>query len=216
MTSSRPFTFLSNPEGLSKPALVPKVLGVVLGVVLILYPFFIYFAVQQFAPRAISATLLAIFAARFLLLRGRAGLLKLNFLLPGTLLGLVFCLFVFSANHIQTLKFYPVIMNLFFLVVFAASLRYPPPVIERVARMMEPNLPPRGVLHARQVTIVWCLFFVANGSISLYTALYSSMEFWTLYNGLLSYLIMGGLFVVEYGVRRVRMAQDRREATELC
>ena len=192
-----------------------KVLGFLLGFLLFLYPFGIYFGMQHFGPRVLSALLFLVFALRYVLSKGKVGALKLKLLMPMSVLGAVFCLLVFLLDQEQALKFYPVIMNLFFFCVFLYSLKNPPPLIERVARLMEPELPPRGVLHARQVTIAWSVFFVVNGGLAFYTALYSSMEFWTLYNGLLSYLLMGLMFAVEYGVRRVRMGQDRREA-ETC
>jgi len=51
------------------------------------------------------------------------------------------------------------------------------------------------------VTQVWCGFFMLNGGIALATALWSSFEIWSLYNGLIAYLLMGTLFVGEYLVR---------------
>jgi uncharacterized membrane protein len=53
------------------------------------------------------------------------------------------------------------------------------------------------------VTQVWCLFFLCNGGVALYTALYSSLAFWTLYNGLIAYVLMGLVFAIEYGVRQL-------------
>ena len=44
-------------------------------------------------------------------------------------------------------------------------------------------------------------FFIVNGSIALVTALWSSFEIWSLYNGFIAYLIMGLLLVGEYIVR---------------
>lgn len=45
------------------------------------------------------------------------------------------------------------------------------------------------------------LFFLVNGAIALFTALYSSDKIWALYNGLISYGLMGMLFVGEWLVR---------------
>ena len=36
-----------------------------------------------------------------------------------------------------------------------------------------------------------------NGSVALYTALFTSLATWTLYNGFIAYLLMGTLFAVE-------------------
>ncbi len=74
-------------------------------------------------------------------------------------------------------------------------------MIERFARFHNKNLSSNAVKYTRKVTIIWCIFFVINGLIALYTAFYASLEIWTLYNGLISYVLMGSLFVIEYIVR---------------
>ena len=60
--------------------------------------------------------------------------------------------------------------------IFAASLRFPPTVIERIARLTEPDLPPEGVIYTRKVTVVWVAFLLVNAAISLWTALCGSLE----------------------------------------
>jgi uncharacterized membrane protein len=44
-------------------------------------------------------------------------------------------------------------------------------------------------------------FFGINGAIALATALWASAAFWSLYNGLIAYMLMGLLFAGEYLVR---------------
>jgi uncharacterized membrane protein len=108
-------------------------------------------------------------------------------------------------NAVLPLKLYPVLVNAVLFVVFQYSLRHPPTVIERLARLQEPYLPESGVRYTRKVTIVWSVFFVVNGSIALGTALWASDATWALYNGLIAYGLMGLLFAVEWLVRqRVR------------
>jgi len=48
---------------------------------------------------------------------------------------------------------------------------------------------------------VWCGFFVLNGAIALGTALWASEAVWSLYTGVISYVLMGLLFAGEYLVR---------------
>ena len=74
-------------------------------------------------------------------------------------------------------------------------------MIERLARLQHPDLPPEGVIYTRRVTQVWCAFFIINGAMALSTALWASLEIWSLYNGLIAYVLMGGLFAAEYLVR---------------
>ena len=189
----------------------PKLLGLAIGVVLSLYPFCVYFGLQQFGPRIVAAVLLTLFCVRYLALKSHTGFLRSNLLPAASATGVVFCAVTILADQSQFLKFYPVFSNIFFLILFASSLRTPPTVIERVARLRHPNLSPRGVRHTRQVAVVWCFFFVLNGMAALYTAMVSTMKVWTLYNGFIAYLLMGVLFGLEFLVRKARMAQDRRE-----
>ncbi|PHM39828.1 DNA gyrase subunit B [Xenorhabdus mauleonii] len=111
---------------------------------------------------------------------------------------------LFLRNH-HLLMYYPVVVNVVLLMIFAGSLRYGPPIIERVARLKEPDLPPEGVAYTRKVTYIWCLFFMFNGSVALGTCLYNDMNLWTVWNGMVSYLLIGLLISIEWLVRqRVR------------
>lgn len=166
----------------------------------LLYPLVIYFGLGRFEPRWLALFLLLIAAARALAGRDRlwlAAAAGAAVLVVVSMLG----------NDALPLKLYPVLVNAVLLVVFGLSLRHPPSIIERLARLREPDLPPHAIAYTRQVTRVWCLFFVINGSIALATALYASNAGWALYNGLVSYVLMGLLFAGEWLVRqRVKAA----------
>ncbi len=100
------------------------------------------------------------------------------------------------------LKLYPVMVSGVLLAVFAFSLWRPPTVVERIARLAEPDLPPEGVAYTRKVTLAWCGFFLCNGAISLATTLWGGEQAWLLYNGLLSYVLIGAFFGAEWLLRR--------------
>jgi uncharacterized membrane protein len=87
-------------------------------------------------------------------------------------------------------------------VLFGCSLWRPPTVVERIARLTRPDLPASGVAYTRKVTWVWCGFFVVNAAAAAWTAVYGSLEMWTLYNGLLAYLAIATLFLIEWLIRR--------------
>lgn len=106
------------------------------------------------------------------------------------------------ANGALPLKLYPVLMNGALLALFAYSLVAPPTIVERFARVQEPDLPLQAIAYARRVTQVWCVFFVINGCVALLTALYASSALWWLYNGFIAYVLIGLLFVGEYCMRR--------------
>ena len=86
-------------------------------------------------------------------------------------------------------------------VIFAVSLKTPPSIIERIARLQEPDLPESGVSYTRKVTKLWLCFFAFNGTAAAIT-LGLSKEIWVLYNGLIAYVLMGLLLLGEWLYRR--------------
>ncbi len=173
---------------------MPRWLSVVLTLA---YPPAIYFG-SHYVP----APVLAILLLPLLLLRGSGGIAIGRWLIPGVVLLVVIAI---VSNAVLPLKFYPFLMNVVFLAVFASSLRYPPTIIERIARIREPDLPPAGVIYTRRVTQVWCGFFIVNGSLALWTTLWATDRVWFWYNGVIVYALMGALFAIEWLVRqRVR------------
>jgi uncharacterized membrane protein len=113
------------------------------------------------------------------------------------LLGIMAVLLRSSAS----LLYYPVLVNAMFLLAFAASLFQSQTLIERLARRLDPELPPHGVRYTRKVTIAWCVFFVINGAIAWWTTT-QAMSVWTLYNGLIAYVAMGVMFGGEWLIRQ--------------
>jgi uncharacterized membrane protein len=161
----------------------------------LIYPLAVWLGQGQIEPRFLAAMLVLVGLTRLHMLKiSQAG----RWWMGGTVL--LFLLAVWS-NVLFPLKLYPVLVNAALLGVFAYSLISPPSMIERFARIREPNLPTRAIGYTRRVTQVWCIFFAANGVIALMTAVWASSAAWTLYNGLIAYLMMGLLFAGEYIVR---------------
>jgi uncharacterized membrane protein len=159
------------------------------------YPVLVYVAIGRFSPFWLALLLAGLMAVRACIARDAVWLLAgvgAALLALATLLG----------DSWLPLKLYPVMVSAVLLGVFGASLLRPPTVIERIARLREPELPPAAVAYTRKVTQAWCLFFVANGLIALATVLWGSEELWLLYNGLISYLLMGALFAGEWLLRQ--------------
>lgn len=114
---------------------------------------------------------------------------------------LVLVAFAVASNAVLPLKLYPVLVNAAFLAAFGYSLVSGMPMIERLARLREPELPPAAIVYTRRVTQAWCVFFVLNGAAALGTALYASEAVWSLYNGVISYALMGLMFGGEFLLR---------------
>jgi uncharacterized membrane protein len=161
------------------------------------YPVLVYFALRQGAPpRYLALGLLAILALRW----GRplARKLPIPLLLA---IGAAAASLAWFRGAVSVL-WYPVAVNLALLSVFAVSLRFPPPIIERLARLREPHLDAGGVRYTRRVTQVWCVFFAANAAAAAVTAARGDRAVWAFYNGFLAYALMGALFLGEWLVRR--------------
>lgn len=167
-----------------------------IGGLTLLYPLAVYFGIQYFEPWKIAAAFFILLLLRLMIIQADT---KWN---NGLLLvACLYCVLAIWNNNLITLRFYPVIISIGLFVLFVSSLFFPPPIIERIARLQHPQLPEQGVIYTRKVTLVWSLFFLLNGMIATLTAVWGSFECWSLYNGLISYSLMGLLMGVEYWVR---------------
>ena len=146
--------------------------------VIIAYPLIIYFGLNHFEARLIACALIGLALLRFIIAKKSdniAAQLPQGTLVIGALL--LVGLATLATNSAILLKYYPVCVNALMFAVFFVSLFRPPSVIEQFARIKTPNLPKAGVLYTRKVTMVWCGFFVLNGTMALYTVVDTSMGF---------------------------------------
>ena len=127
---------------------------------------------------------------------------KKTVLFLGVLLGTA--LYVF--NDIMFLKLYPVMMNALMCAVFWSSL-YKKPLITVFAEKMHCVLDDDGIAYTRKVTVAWTAFMAANTVVSAISVFLSDW-LWTLYNGLVSYILIGIMIVGEYLIRQRRKYAD--------
>jgi len=114
-----------------------------------------------------------------------------------------FIVTVYQTESVRMLMLYPTVINLTMLGVFAATLIYPPSMIERFSRMMKMEIPPPAIPYMKVVTVIWCGFFAMNTIVSSVLAVRGETAYWAWYNGLISYLIMGVLVIAEILFRQV-------------
>ncbi|PVZ15489.1 MULTISPECIES: hypothetical protein [unclassified Pseudomonas] len=170
-----------------------RLIGAVLVLAGLLYPLAVHFGEGRIAPWQFGLLLGALWLARAVSSGGNRWL---------AVAALLFCAVLALAGDPQLLRWYPVLLSGALLALFGASLIRGMPVAERLARLSEPELPPRAVRYTRQVTWVWCLFFLLNGLVTAALTLWAPLAWWTLYTGLIAYLLMGALFAAEWLVRR--------------
>lgn len=177
-----------------------RLFGLLLLLAGLAYPFAVYYGLEhQVSPRLFALLLGALWLLRALFGGARPGGRWL------ALAGLGFCALLGLAGEPHLLQGYPVLLNLLLGAAFGASLYRGMPVVERLARLREPDLPPRAVRYTRQVTWVWTGFFLCSALICAALALWAPLAWWTLYTGLIAYGLMGTLFAGEWLVRqRVR------------
>ena len=183
----------------------------------VLYPLIVYCGLEYWglSPRRLSIVLLALAFYHFLnfthgkshMDRGRAAVF----------VALVsICAFLaFFADNILFVKLYPVLVSLSLLAFFAVTLFHGESFAFRMASLADKSLMVSPSLNAvrrycRKVTIAWCIFFSVNAFIALLTVFVESDKIWSLYNGLISYILIGIIFIVEYLVRK--MVQSKMQS----
>lgn len=91
----------------------------------------------------------------------------------------------------------PTLINVVLLIVFGSTLRTDTPMIERFARLIDPELNEGQRAWCRLWTIIWCAFFFLNGLLAAIMAMWAPLLWWSLYTSLLAYILMGVLFATE-------------------
>ncbi len=168
------------------------------------YPLAVYIGLTRFGARGVGLLLVVLLTALMLLrTRGqRREHLVVILRIPAAMVALAaLSAFLDDARFMLAM---PVLVNGIFFVSFAASLRSEVTMVERFARMQEPELSPEKVAYCRRVTVVWALFVALNGAVTAALALFAPVSLWALYTGILAYLLIGALFTVEYIIRKYR------------
>jgi uncharacterized membrane protein len=114
---------------------------------------------------------------------------------------------VVNEEHVTRLG--PALPNVVMLLSFGRTLRSGPSLIESLARLRWGELPPHVVTYCWRLTLLWCVFFAANAAFISWLAFYGTLASWTIYTGLLAYLLAGGLFLAELLYRHRRFAAIR-------
>ncbi|AFU98593.1 hypothetical protein [Simiduia agarivorans] len=162
------------------------------------YPFAIYFGSQLTSPRYLVLALVCIAGLRLFGWQLANGWARVVW----GLAILVLATLSWVLDSDLGLLLYPVLVNASLFALFFTSLFSAQSLVEKLARIQQPDLPLEAVRYTRIVTQVWCGFFIFNGSIALYTALWADRATWLLYNGLVAYGLMALIAGIEWLVRR--------------
>jgi uncharacterized membrane protein len=184
---------------------IKYLLYIALSILLISYPFLVYFGLQYLEPRYVGLLVLVLLVLRFLTVHKQITWKNLKPLIVITVASSTLCLMIMVLNQTTLLRFYPVLINLVLLLIFVSTLIKPPSMIERFARLTNPDLPEQAISYTRIVTLIWCSFLAFNATVAAIISVYATLEIWTLYNGLIAYLLMGLIFIIEYVVRQFKI-----------
>lgn len=171
----------------------------------LLYPFLVLLALKWVGPSAVGGVVVILFGPSFIRKLQRDGF-KLRDPL-GVGLGIVVIMGIVSPliAQAQGAKLAPVVINVVFGFSFARTLfGGAPPMIERFARMYEPELTLPKVRWCRVWTQLWVLYFFANAITITILAVWSPISWWVIYTGGINYVLMGVLFSIEFIGRWLR------------
>lgn len=174
-----------------------KALKLAIFIASIAYPFVLFFA-SEFSL-AILIVLAILWALRGVFESGNLRLI--SFLMVGFF---TLCI-IFKGSNLAFL--YPVLVSLGFLAVFGYSLKNEA-IITKFARLKESNLSQEVISYTRNLTKIWCAFFVLNAALTLFLSLLEDKMYWSVYTGAISYLLMGALFGGEILYRKIFILRD--------
>lgn len=177
---------------------------ILMGIMSIAYPFLVTYCADVVSPLPLILGLMGWLLLRIVLTIPRH---KIPCFLMGGLL-----IILYARLDAQTMThFYPIVVSVSMACVFGCSLLFPPTFVERIARLQDPHLNAAGVAYTRKVTQVWMCFCLVNAALSYLTSLHPNPTLWTLYNGCISYILMGGLMAAEYVTRRCVLQKKREQ-----
>lgn len=167
------------------------------------YPFIVYVGLQRLSPAVFAGLLLLLAAIKYVTERDQRDIVQLIMVLVMVAFSLVLAV----TNHELLLRLYPVVISLSLAGFFGASLRQSESLLTRLARLAGKEITPNARRYTWRLTLIWAVLLLVNAFVSLYLALFASLYYWALYCGLVSYLIFGGLFLLELVYRRYYIAR---------
>ncbi|MDR2619030.1 MAG: hypothetical protein LBC62_09185 [Treponema sp.] len=205
------------PEGRMAHILSQRV-KYLFGALIILYPLLVFSALVIFklSIRYLSILVILLAIAYILINRrryhGRHPMFI--FITPAILfsIGLV-CLIIDSDKNMHidpklVFKVYPALADLVYVTIMGTSLFIPPPLVSYFVTMFDKSLkdhldPAYLERYCRKATIIWCVFFFIDAIIAMITVIWTSELVWGIYNGGVTYVLMGMIFIGEYVIIKI-------------
>jgi uncharacterized membrane protein len=174
---------------------------IAIGVVFGVYPVLVWLGLANQSPRWVAIALLCVMVPVLVYLMRTARGASATLLAPVLTVAAIVAAALF--DDATWLFVEPVAISAGLLLLFGPTLRRGAmPMVERFARLQEPDLSPDKQRWCRTWTWIWCTFFVANGTTSALLAAFAPLAWWACWNGSVVYAVMGCLFASEWLLRR--------------
>jgi len=115
-------------------------------------------------------------------------------------IGMFIVIGLFHYTDLIFFKYYPPVVNFAFFAVFFSSLFKEKTIIQKIALAAEPDADENVMQYTKKLTYIWSAFMFLNFLISL-LSVFMSKKIWAIYNGFISYLLVGMFFAIEYVIR---------------
>ena len=173
------------------------IIKIIISLVAIAYPIAIFVCLQNHVSvRAMSLILLGAILVAFTKHRNKIFIIA----------GLALILLLLYSNELIFLKLYPCLMNIGLGTLFLSSLQKKP-LAQMIVERRGCKIDERGKKYAKHVTIAWTIFLYINAVVSFGTVFLSD-KLWAIYNGLISYCLIGTMLGIEYLTRRIVMQRN--------
>lgn len=139
-----------------------RVLPALTGLMLLAWPFLIGFGLANNSLHGILPVMALVLLMRVCRARRQGGPLRYLFV-SVALAGIALCAASYVLHAHQWVLLYPVVVNLVMLVVFGGSLWTAMPVVERLARLREPDLSPSGYVTRAGLPVSGAAFLLSTG-----------------------------------------------------
>ncbi|MGN0914924.1 MAG: hypothetical protein ACI4NE_01030 [Succinivibrio sp.] len=189
--------------------MLSKIITLLLAITGILYPVIVFTGIRYYSLDALVIILCIFFLLRFIFLIKSGSAVKMP-LLVVCVIALLLAGSSYLLKAYALMLYYPVVVNLTLLIVFFISLKGKA-IVTRFAELTQKDLDEHAVTYTRKVTYAWCFFFLFNGVAALFTVINGNLEMWTLYNGFISYILIGIFALCEYIIRTCVRRQHARQ-----
>ena len=177
---------------------ISRLFGFLFAIALVVYPVAVYYLLDSYGLSSLAALLAVLLLLRIVpLVRKQPLLLALSAVVVA-----IFFVVLYASQSVRLLMLYPTMMSIALMCAFALTVARPPSMIERFSRAAKMDIPSQAIPYMRALTLIWCAFFAINALISAILAWFGVTSYWALYNGCISYLLIGLLLVSEYFYRQ--------------